>query len=409
MSVNFGAKLSGLKMLNKHFIPNGNSLNFAFFYLFSMKLSKGRWMYFATTEALTDFLQNEKYKRDYYYFIASADYHRSGLALAGSIFRKNQQHFFGATFPAIFYRGEIYQKGFWLIKFQLREAPALLHGDDDLGKMLGKALSKEKQQSVALPVSHFLLYNRNKFELSGFFEPLSRLGHENSSIICIGSGDSKKNAPVFFVDGEFSEYGIFLSMDYQMSGSIRHGFSRRQGPYRITKSAANIIYEIDHKRAGSIYLDYLKHRLGLEFLQRRRDEAFRNYPLGLFTGDIEDKIISIVDITQKGEIICGVPVAGKDFIAIMEGDPENKMEGAQQAVKESLYQQYSPAIFVVENLYRYDSIESFSPEIKRLHGIHPENREKTEIYGLFAYESVVSLYGEPLVKHLNSVGAYHLH
>ncbi len=125
--------------------------------------------------------------------------------------------------------------------------------------------------------------------------------------------------------------GVFLSGDIKIGIGSRHGWVPVGRPRRVTRSLGNVVYQLDHRPAVSIYEDYL----GLK-RQELMDDTLANmtlsYPLGTeMQGHAEYLLRDAIRVGRAGSLICTGNVPQGSQVRLMIGGYEAALEAAQQA------------------------------------------------------------------------------
>lgn len=126
---------------------------------------------------------------------------------------------------------------------------------------------------------------------------------------------------------------LLLSGEMAFGIGLRHGW-QPIGKFRtVTKSWSNLILEIDHKPAVSIYEDYF----GKEADELKKEPLARmaiTYPLGIkIEGESEYLIRDAISVTEEGALNCAAEVPRGSQIRIMVGSKEWALAAASSAAK----------------------------------------------------------------------------
>lgn len=184
---------------------------------------------------------------------------------------------------------------------------------------------------------------------------------------------------------------------------VKHGWQPLGKPHEITKSEANVIYEIDGKAAVGMYKEYL----GFDTNKLRQELGHISilYPIGLYlSGEEEYLLRNIVSIRDDGSLLCQGDAPQNSQIRLMIGTKESCLDSTRQAifeVKKGLSDHPAKLILVFESVSRYNLL---GRQIgKELQMIKDGFGYTTPILGLYTYGEQAPL------KAINYQGKTHFH
>jgi hypothetical protein len=150
-----------------------------------------------------------------------------------------------------------------------------------------------------------------------------------------GVGHHGKNSPstllhnyTFYKDALVS---LIIGGSAQVVVSARHGWKPLGKPRIIDDAVGNMIKQIDHKPAVSIYEDYFRDELaGAERIDL--GDIGLMYPLGISTEQPKEYILRHpVEIISDGSIICQADVPTGSRVHLMIGDKDTCRKAAHDA------------------------------------------------------------------------------
>ncbi|MCM8766114.1 MAG: FIST C-terminal domain-containing protein [Candidatus Omnitrophica bacterium] len=125
--------------------------------------------------------------------------------------------------------------------------------------------------------------------------------------------------------------GVLMGGDLSFGIGSRHGWKPLGKPRRVTKAIANIIYEIDHQPAVSLYEEYF----GEEVMELKTEPLASMailYPLGMaISGEEEYLLRNPNTITEEGALVCGAEIPEGEEIRLMIGNKETLIGAASHA------------------------------------------------------------------------------
>lgn len=125
--------------------------------------------------------------------------------------------------------------------------------------------------------------------------------------------------------------GALLCGDIHVGVGVRHGWLPVGRPRRVTRASGNVVYQLDHRPAVSIYEDFLglkRDELGQEPLA----SVTLTYPLGTeMKGQVEYLLRDAIRVGRAGSLICTGHVREGSDVRLMIGGYESALEASQQA------------------------------------------------------------------------------
>jgi len=128
--------------------------------------------------------------------------------------------------------------------------------------------------------------------------------------------------------------GIILSGEAQCGYGIRHGWQPLGRPLFVTKSAGNIVNQIDGKSAVRIYEEYFDK--SFEEIKKSIAGMSILYPLGIFLPYEEEYLLrNITRVDNDGSLICQGDIAQGSQIRLMMGTKDSALQSARQAAAQA--------------------------------------------------------------------------
>ncbi|MDD4938697.1 MAG: FIST N-terminal domain-containing protein [Candidatus Omnitrophica bacterium] len=159
-----------------------------------------------------------------------------------------------------------------------------------------------------------------------------------------------------------SAVGILLGGKLNFGLGIKHGWKPLGKPRTITRSAGNIIYEIDGKPAVKVYEEYLARELPQ--LQKEIRLVSTLYPIGMFIpGEEEYLLRNILEIENDGWLRMQGNVIQGSLVRLMIGTKKSCLNATRQALDEAKRNSFPAAdinkgeiknaVFVFDSTSRY--------------------------------------------------------
>ena len=155
----------------------------------------------------------------------------------------------------------------------------------------------------------------------------------------VGGGASDnltfKKTGVYFNQDVLSDAacGALLGGKLSFGIGINHGWKPLGKLRRITRSEANIVYEIDGRPAAEIYAEYLSSTIAE--LRKELKRIFILYPVGIYLpGEEEYLLRNLISIGQDGSLVFQGAVPQDCQIRLMIGTKESCLSAATHATEE---------------------------------------------------------------------------
>lgn len=149
--------------------------------------------------------------------------------------------------------------------------------------------------------------------------------------------------------------GIIFGGKVNFGWGIKHGWKPLGKPRRITKSHANIIYEIDNSPAVNVYEEYLA--CNLRELKNELSRISTFYPIGIELQDEDEYLLrNLHSVDNEGALIFQGNVPEGSRIRLMIGTKESCLAATRQALNEALNGLFGKKIgfaFIFDSIARY--------------------------------------------------------
>jgi len=125
--------------------------------------------------------------------------------------------------------------------------------------------------------------------------------------------------------------GILWGGRLSFGWGMKHGWKPLGKPHRVTRSKANVVYEIDGMRAARLYEDYLGRRLESIKNELQRISAF--YPLGIYLPGADEYLLrSVISTGDDGSLVFYGNIPEDSMIRLMIGTKESCLEAVENAL-----------------------------------------------------------------------------
>lgn len=131
--------------------------------------------------------------------------------------------------------------------------------------------------------------------------------------------------------------GVLLGGTVHMGVGIQHGFAPISKPRSVTRANANILLELDHQPAASVYQEYF----GDDVVRSMRKEGPTRrgsvYPLGIQC-DVTDQWLlrNVLSLQDDGSLLCSGEIPEGSSLRLMLGSKQLALEAAHQAAQQAI-------------------------------------------------------------------------
>ena len=131
--------------------------------------------------------------------------------------------------------------------------------------------------------------------------------------------------------------GALLGGAAKMGVGIQHGFAPISKPRSVTRSKANILFELDKRPAALVYEEYF----GQEIIQRMREEGLTRqgsvYPLGIQCDTPDQWLLrNVVSLQEDGSLLCSGEIPEGAWVQLMIGSKELALDAAHRAAQQAI-------------------------------------------------------------------------
>ncbi len=116
---------------------------------------------------------------------------------------------------------------------------------------------------------------------------------------------------------------------------VGHGLKPMTNKMRVTKAKKNVIFEIDHKPAFTVYAEHAATR-GVRLDRDNASEYMIANELGVFFLNELVKARAPLSVGVDGSLSCAAEVPQGSWVCILDGDPTNMVSAAKSAAQEAL-------------------------------------------------------------------------
>lgn len=134
-----------------------------------------------------------------------------------------------------------------------------------------------------------------------------------------------------------SVVGVILGGTTKIGFGIEHGFAPISKPRHITRASSNILFELDHQPAATVYEEYF----GTDIVQRMQQEGLSQqglaYPLGMQNENTNHWLLrNVVSFREDGSLACSGELLEGSWLQLMISNRELSLDAATKAAKRAV-------------------------------------------------------------------------
>ncbi len=131
--------------------------------------------------------------------------------------------------------------------------------------------------------------------------------------------------------------GALLGGQGKMGVGIEHGFAPISKPRHVTRARANVLIELDHQPAASVYEEYFGEELVRQLRAQELTRQGLAYPLGVqCETDNQWLLRNVVAFEADGSLSCSGELPEGAWVQLMLGSTERALEAAGQAARQAV-------------------------------------------------------------------------
>lgn len=217
-----------------------------------------------------------------------------------------------------------------------------------------------------------------------------------------GSLSLEQRPCVFNSEGVFQDAAVFAIMKMSSRIGVKHGWSKVDGPFIVTKAEGNIIKEINWKNPFKVYKEVVEAHSGKTFTDSNFFDIAKGYPFGILKDDAECIVRDPLMVNDKGELVCVGELEDNALVDILNGDKASLINAAKGAAQDSIKKASSPRkAILIDCISRILFLEdNFDKELTAITSTIEKNFDNISIGGALTLGEISS-YGEGFLEFYN--------
>lgn len=240
-----------------------------------------------------------------------------------------QKPIMGGVFPQIIYDSVAFEQGFVLMglsdHLEVKVLPDLSDVKRDLLLDIEQAFD-----SRALPQTCITFVDGLSSCISNLIDGLFEVVGSRVNFVGGGAGSlCFQQRPCLFCNQGVYQNAALLGFVNRISHiGVGHGWQSLVEGLQVTRSAKNIIYEIDNQNALSVYNHHINQYQAVSLNEANFFSVAQAYPLGINRLNSEKIVRDPISITSEGALICVGEVRQGDFVDLLTASPTQLIESA---------------------------------------------------------------------------------
>ncbi|MDT0558975.1 FIST N-terminal domain-containing protein [Ichthyenterobacterium sp. W332] len=217
-----------------------------------------------------------------------------------------------------------------------------------------------------------------------------------------GSLTLQQKPCVFNNEGVFMDAAVFSVMTMSSRIGVKHGWSKVEGPFIVTKAEGNVIKEINWKNPYDVYKEVVEEHSGKTFTDDNFFDIAKGYPFGILKEDGECIVRDPLMVNENSELVCVGELEDNMVVDILNGNENSLINAAKTATQDSVNQAVTPSkAIIIDCISRILFLEdNFDKELTAITRTLQDNFPEVSIGGALTLGEISS-YGEGFLEFYN--------
>ena len=237
---------------------------------------------------------------------------------------------FGGIFPQLVYQNKNYEQGMLVVGFKEKAQINTIKGLSEPTLNIEAHLDPSFGQNSNTIFTFVDGFARGITEM---IDSIFSLYGLSSNFIGGGAGslDFIQKPCILSNAGVLQDAAILAALNIQSSIGVRHGWKDFAGPFKVTKSKQNTIYEINNQKAIDIYKAEVEADANKEISIENFFSIAKSYPFGLVKVGSEKIVRDPFTLNDDGSINCVGEVPSGSLLYILKGKKEELISASKEA------------------------------------------------------------------------------
>ncbi|MDH5511325.1 MAG: FIST C-terminal domain-containing protein [Nitrospinota bacterium] len=246
---------------------------------------------------------------------------------------------FGGTFPQIIHGKELIRKGSIVAgltyDIDVKTISNLSSPENDFDKIV-TGLIPETGETQTM----FVLVDGYSRRISDLIESLYIQVGLGINYLGGGAGSIDpmalkiRQTPCLFTNGGLVKDSALLVTSPMPSGvGVRHGWSKLEGPFRVTESDTNVIKSLDWRPAFEVYKEAVEKYSGKIITKDNFFDVAKSFPFGISRLGSEIIARDPFAVDDNNWLTVAAEIPSESFVDLLTGDQESLVSAASDAFK----------------------------------------------------------------------------
>ena len=268
--------------------------------------------------------------------ILSCDANKFSKEIIDPIMQNISVPLIGGSFPAIFYNGQVFERGTLIAGLTSTLKVQVLHDIESSVSEFTETIDDDFLLTNDTKTM-FVLVDGLSFNINSLIEALFDVFGLEINYIGGGAGSlSLEKKPCLFTNNGMVMNGALLATTDRLCGiGVGHGLKSVSGPHRITETNANKILSLDWNPA----YQYFKN-VSAAFLKKDENDSFplvsKYFSLGINRLDDEKVVREAAYADENGSLVFSMAMPENTLVDILKSDPDSMIKAALKARNDAM-------------------------------------------------------------------------
>jgi len=252
--------------------------------------------------------------------------------------------FMGGLFPKVIHSNSIFDEGIVLNTLQNIESLFLVRNISN-----GQYTIPKVKFDANANYSLFTYVDGLTSNISNYMDKLYAVYGMQTNYFGGGAGSlSLEQKPcVFTNEGFYEDAAVACIMKMKSSIGVRHGWTKVDGPFIVTKAEGNVIKEINWKTPFELYKTVVEAHSKQTFTGDNFFDLAKGYPLGILKSNAEYIVRDPLKVNEKNELVCVGELEDNMLIDILTGDKNSLISASKDATEDCIRKAQNPGKAII--------------------------------------------------------------
>ena len=257
------------------------------------------------------------------------------------VLKKVSLPLFGGVFPQIIHGKELFGKGSIVAglthDIDVKTIPNLSSPDNDFDSIINKLIPEAGDTQTM-----FVLVDGYSRRISDLIESLYMQVGLGINYLGGGAGSIDpmalkiRQTPCLFTNkGLIKDSALLVTTPMQSGVGVRHGWSKLEGPFRVTESDTNVIKSLDWRPAFEVYREVVEKHSGKSITKDNFFDVAKAFPFGISRLGSQIIVRDPFAVDENNWLTVAAEIPSESFVDLLTGDQESLVGAANNAFKDA--------------------------------------------------------------------------